>query len=406
MPGNAIAPPVALLCEVDARAWSGVQVFHRGADTVALPTFDTAAGEGLYEDLVSFLCGRGSQPDHELAFDMGEEWTGAGSPTLGIDEDDRFFIDPESGAIIVEPSADNAVFGFDTAGQNSSAGTPRLTANSDWQRGNIQNAQLTITTAGGSFTFPSNSYPYRAQDLVTLIRKRGAMADTDDVADTLCLEHLDNTAVEAGRKTRWGVDEQGHVWTAWRTGSTVEPTWDDDDFRDLLGFSGNEAVQSDGLLDYMVAEYPSPLALVPSRPLRRCRRVVEEQTRALQLLGGSYATNELAVFKGWDIRLWVDGPVGSDRDLEAHLVAFLEQCRIGSRLSLYRHWGDPRRHLPAALVRGNQAAYDLLHTAEHRRGRLRCLRHHRDAARRTVDFDGDLDMRHDFRLLLADNPED
>ena len=59
MPLNNPSPNFALLSAFNARTWSNVNVFDRGSNNVTLPTF--ATGEGIFDDAISFLNGRGSE---------------------------------------------------------------------------------------------------------------------------------------------------------------------------------------------------------------------------------------------------------------------------------------------------------------------------------------------------------
>ena len=66
MPLNNPSPNFALLPSFNARTWSGVNVFDRGSNNITLPTY--ALGAGIYEDVISFLNGRGSDD----GFSMGD----------------------------------------------------------------------------------------------------------------------------------------------------------------------------------------------------------------------------------------------------------------------------------------------------------------------------------------------
>ena len=90
MPLNNPAPQFGLLTSFDMAGQSGVTVFSRsGGSSVALPTY--ASGEGLYEDVLFFLNGRGSEnlfkADTQLLLGpFGSSWS------MTIDENDKIKI--------------------------------------------------------------------------------------------------------------------------------------------------------------------------------------------------------------------------------------------------------------------------------------------------------------------------
>jgi len=190
--------------------------------------------------------------------------------------------------VVIDASASNEIFGFDPAGHGLVGGVApfRRTAPNPWRLGPILNASFTIdpTGAPASFTVGGSRY---WQDLPTAIRALGS-TDADDRNATGNLQALD-VAIN-GTSAKWLIDETGHVVTSWRTGTMASVTWLDTDFRDRLGFSGLESVQSSGFVDYLRADYPLPgsVLLVDGFELHTIGSVTARQVRDLS--GGGVAS--------------------------------------------------------------------------------------------------------------------
>ena len=398
--------PCALLSEFDASQWAGVNVFDRGADHITL-----ASDAGVYDDALAFLHGFGSQTGRSLAADLQSRWTaagGGGDIFIGIDEDDRVYIETDTEDFTLDASAGWAYLGFSAAGHGLVGGSApyRRTATSDWTRGPLTwgtTGRLLITPAVGSqATLPR--YTGTVQSLPTWIRAVDE-ADADGVWDASCLETLDNTAADnADRRIRWGINAAGHVYTTRPTGVAAAVTWVSTSFRDRLGFSGNETeVTSNGVVT-LTADYELPGLLRPTG-LSRCLAWREESTATARESGGGVAYNHLGSWSGWDVTVYVAGDALGDESVTEHLIRRVwPYAPLGAGLTLYREWGDPRRALRRREVTAAQPAYDLLYTSERdgARGRLRCLRDPGDEARRQTQQDQDLMVRQTVRIILTD----
>ena len=405
MPANALAPPVALLSRFDARPWAATTVMSFPVAGKTITLTDYAVANGRYLDALSFLTGRGSQLGRDLAAEITVAWTGAAPTTItcGIDEDDRVWIESSAVDFSVEQSCPE--LGWSGPAFIVGGVAPfRQTADTEWLRGRQTNVGIKLLPVGGGGIFTAPSHAYTVQDVPTLLRPLGSVGDADD-AETDCLEQAINTQMDLiQRRWRLGITSRGHIYLSSPTAQWETPTWASATFRGRLGFSGSEVAASYLGVAQMVADYPLPGALFPTRPLRYCRRVVGQDAHTLRLSGGAIASNLVGTYRGWDAALYVDGPVGSSRDLEEQLTErFFAYAGPGEPVTLYRHWGDPRRWLEARGATADLDAYGLLYTSEYRRGRLLCRRSPDDAERLTADYgEQGLDMWNELRIRLSD----
>lgn len=376
MPGNNNYPIPALLSTFDARQWSGLNVYDRGATSISLSTFGT--DEGVYEDVLSFLNGRGSNAGADLQSDLTATATGVATWEITLLSSDRIRIRNDGDAFTIADNAAATALGFPGgAASVLSGGWHTCTATADWTRGNWNGLQLVITPAS-SAAFNLPSFLTRAQDVITMLRVTGTTGDADDLHDPAgtfdSLEARELVAVGAG-SLRWGLTAEGHVFAAWPSGlGVLEPTWVSTSFRNRLGFSGREVAISAGGLDWVIADFPCPGVYVPTRPLARPLELqTDEVSDAMRLTDGSWAGFHGGTFYRWLATIHVDGPQDT-RSTWLHwarkVLPYLPQ---GAPCTLYLEWGDPRRRLePQDIVSGTDA-YSLLHTSELEgaRGRIR-----------------------------------
>ena len=120
MPLNNPAPQFALLSAWDMRGLSGDQLFTRsGGGAVSMPTF--SAGEGVYEDVLFFLNGRGSssslKAQGQLAY--GASVGGVGTTwTATINEDDKVQFTSDVDFTLTKTGTDDPL-GFGSATLNA-----------------------------------------------------------------------------------------------------------------------------------------------------------------------------------------------------------------------------------------------------------------------------------------------
>jgi hypothetical protein len=379
MPYNTPAPDFALLAAFDARPWSAVDVVSYNGVNITMPTF--SAGEGVYEDGVYFLNGRGvgdNTPARAMgtfadalstlaSFNLSWSVTLTADDRVKITSDDVFTVAP----------LDDDVLGLGSQTSVPDGLNFSVTGSTDWTRGNYRGERYqfgdTFGTTFDAFRELANR-PWPAQDIIAGMRERGS-ADLDDLSPTNCLEELmrDQGLMEA----RVILNDQGHV-EVWSMAS-ASFAWLDTSFRDRLGFSGNETPVAMGstspdYVERLTADYPMPGCLFPSRPFQDHHYQVESVTQARRKIGGGYTSNLIGTYTTSVLAFDLDALL-DQRDLYRHFTdALVPYCANGERINMYQTWGDSRRSLRSALVTSTQPAYDLIYTSEDNGdcGRLRC----------------------------------
>ncbi len=425
MPSLDPSPQIALLTEVDARTYRGASLFDMGGGGIV-----TGPASDYFEDALNFLNGRcsstGLDLDAEVKSVKGATWS------IYLNADDRVVIEDTAAPWSLNATGGREAFGFDGGGLAipsiavvvALGITNRVTAGADWVRGNVENKHLVIADGGGIGNVPSA--PYRAQDVITMLRS-SALVDADSADSAANLETQTTAVYGGGGAYRWGLNATGHAWLA-ASGAfaAVIPdgagVWLNDDLQAWLGFRGDEATQTladattGGDLKYIEATYPCEGAIMPSRPLRRpITHRYDETTNTARLTSGEIASNKVMGFASASVEWWLDGPADC-RDLSAHwLNAVIPRAAKGVRWALYQVWGDPRRvrHTVEARTTGLIGSevvtpeYDLLATAEldGRRGRIRGRRSIADSAKKANKWPGSLLRRIPMTTIL-ENAED
>ena len=367
MPLNNPSPNFALLSSFNARTWSGVNVYRRGSNNITLPTF--AIGEGIYEDGISFLNGRGSDGGFSTG-DLIQAGSAFGTNwTITINSSDKVVIScDDSFKIRFKSGSDDLGVGSSSFGAASTS----FTCPNDWTRGsNIKTASYEVVNSSdaNSFTFNISS-GLNSQDIVVAIRERGTTNDIDDVNSTNCLEALDITA-NSNDFIKWYINDQGHVECMYYN-TIADITWVSTTFRDRLGFSGSETT-SGTTIKTITADHPLPGSLFPSRPYQRHHLQTDTITQARRKIGGGYTSN----FVGSYIQSILDFDLDAlldEKDLYRHFTNnFVGYIPSGERINFYQGWGDNRRALITSDIDVSQPAYDLLYTSEDNgdQGRIR-----------------------------------
>ena len=373
MPYNTPAPDFALIASFDAREWSGVDVLAYDGTDVSIPAY--SAGSGVYEDGLYFLNGRGvgdttptdaagtfTEAISSLAT-FGATWT------VTLTEADRIKVTSDV-SFSVSPLGDD-VLGLGTQTAVVDGANYSVTASTDWARGNYRGEQYRFDNGSGTTfdAFRVGALQWPAQDAICAMRSR-ATADLDNLSPTDCLEELIRD--QTGQELRIILNDIGHVEIWYVTASFF--AFLSDSFRSRLGFSGNEYATSFGTLSRLVADYPMPCALFPSRPFQDHHYQVDSLTEARRLIGGGYTSNLIGTYTTSQLAFDLDALL-DERDLYRHFTdAFIPYAPNGERVNFYQTWGDSRRSLRSALVTSNQDAYDLIYTSEDNGdcGRLRC----------------------------------
>ena len=372
MPLNNPSPNFALLSSFNARTWSGVNVFDRGSNNVSLPTF--AIGDGVYEDVISFLNGRGSESGIAMSdllqasapSGFGTTWsvTINSSDKVVISCDDQFQVQFKSG---------NDILGVGSSSFSTLATS--FTCPNDWTRGSeIRSSTYRFldSTASSAFNFTIQG-GLNAQDLIVAIRERGTVNDADDLHSTNCLEKLDLNANTVSTYIKWYINNNGHVECMYST-SVSDVSWVSTTFRNRLGFSGSELpVLVGSFTKKLTADYPCPGTLFPSRPYQRHHLQTDTVTQARRKIGGGYTSNFIGSYVQSVLNYDLDALL-DEKDLYRHFTNnFVEYIPTGERINFYQGWGDSRRALITSGINDSTPAYSLLHTSEDNgdQGRIR-----------------------------------
>ena len=359
MPLNNPAPQFGLLTSFDMTGQSGVTVFSRsGGSSVTLPTY--ASGEGLYEDVLFFLNGRGSN----TAFKAASQLTGFGSGwTITIDENDKIKITSDVDFELTKTGTEDPFgFGSSTVGASLVGSDYVLIASNDWTRGliDLDNVTYRIDEVPGSGTFNFPSVKSDIQDITTFIRGY-SQSDADDFSLS-SLQALDNSA-QGSSDITWSITNTGFTQCHYRT-TLGDITWNATAIRDLLGFTGQEAAVVDGSHSRLTSTHKNQGVLIPSRPYQSHYLRVNNVGQNRRKIGGGYVSNFIGSYCTSVLRFDLDALLDQVDDYRHFTNKFLPLVGPGERINFYQGWGDSRRALITADIVGSQAAYDLLFTSE------------------------------------------
>lgn len=367
------SPNFALLTSTDFSN-AAARVGSRGA----LPV--TSSWSSDYEDVISFLNGRGMSSSHDLSAQLlalsnfGTSWK------VAIDANDKVEISSDVAFKIQFNTSSTFtgladVLGIGTSFINSggASGISPFLANAvsapnEWIRGEIVAFSYTIREVGGSSEFTFN-FAGGAQDLVVACRSRGN-GDIDDL-NTGTLEGADVALTSAD--TRWFVNNDGHVVNSSIGASAWSWNSSDTSIRDYLGFTGTEAVTVVNAYTTLTATHPCSGVLVPSRPYQQNHVNVENVAQSRRRIGGGYTSNYIGTYRtsvlGFDLDARLDLI-----DLYQHFIhKWLTHASEGERVNFYQVWGDSRRSLITGDVTSSQPAHDLIFTSSRNgfEGRIR-----------------------------------
>jgi hypothetical protein len=372
MPINNPAPDFALLSGFNARTWSSVNVFDRGSDSISLPSYDSSSG--VYDDVLSFLNGRGSAPAQSLDTLLTTSATFGASWSIEITDADRVKISSDTEFSIIATNDDPLGFNSVLNTATGSGSLWSITAPAEWIRGDFEYVSYLISEIGGAGAFNFNVCLQGAQDVITTFRSRGNVSDADDLNVTDNLEALDHTATSSGL-IRWLIDSDGHVCCYYpATESAI--TWVDVSFRNRLGFSGSEvpAVFHGSSTDLKLrADYVCPGVLYPSRPMQSHSLAVSNRSQAHQKIDGSFTSNLVGSYIRSVLRLNLDAFLDIKDEYRHFTNHFAQYIAQGHQVNYYQNWGDPRRAIISSAVNASVSAYDLLNISADngKQGRIR-----------------------------------
>lgn len=320
MPRDEFCPRFAIHAGFDARQWSSSTVMtFATAGAVVLDDF----GSYVFPDTLSFL----NAHSRTLAYSL---------ISTGIDDQDRFYLFRSSAGFTLTATADSAVCGF-PAGVTPATSTTGphgagwyIFATSDWARG-FQTFTAAVDTSV-EINILQGSW-----DSLALAARHVDASDVD-------APEVDGLGVKITALARiWcGINDDGHVFICSDTGASETVTWNDTDFRERLGFSGDEAFVNDGYTDLMTADNPCPGCLHPTRPADVIDPTAQTYSSRVIRTDGTNESNWTATHHMWRISAYLDGPADTV-DLHRHWhYACLPYLYPGAPCAIYQDWGDTR----------------------------------------------------------------
>lgn len=322
-------PRWALATLADMTEWAGKTLYTRGAHAISL-----AGTSHKYVDVLVALCGGGTG-----AFKSALELAGLNSVTVGINSDDRVWVESTSEFEILSGYGFGPTFGF-TQTQSSVESSPgrfRVTADADWKRGPVQPSDGVRVDWGT----PSNALlSVHAQDVPTALR-------LDATWSTRGLGGGDAVVGLGSRHVSWTLDKDGHVVESVLNDDNLA-SWTEDgiSLRTALGFSGNEEILASPISGgaYRRATHPCRWLLVPSRPLDSQTLSASTIGSGGLLIGGGSVSTIVSSHKTWSFSGWLDGPVDAlGGDLAYHFIHGLSRYLVGgARVRVYQNWGESR----------------------------------------------------------------
>mgnify|MGYP007012439394 CR=1 FL=1 len=366
MPLNNPAPNFGLLTSWDVRGYSGTQLFTRsGGGAVSLPTY--SAGEGVYDDVLFFLNGRGSssslKAQGQLAYGasvggVGTTW----AATITADDKVQFSSDVDF-TLTKTGTSDPLGFGSSTLSATLVGSDYVITAPNDWTRGllDLSDALYRIDEVSSSDTF---NFPLLLSDIqdVSVFIRGHSEGDADDFGLT-SLQELDNTA-QSRTDITWTITDDGHTRCYYPT-SKGDVDWTSTAMRDALGFTGDETPVVDGSFSRVTSTHKNTGVLIPSRPYQSHHLSVEQVSQSRRKIGGGYVANHIGSYISSQLTFDLDALLDAVDDYRHFTNKFLPLVSEGERINFYQSWGDSRRALITADVNTSQPAYDLLYSSEH-----------------------------------------
>jgi hypothetical protein len=284
----------------------------------------------------------------------------------------------------------------------ASGGGFEVVGTGEWVRGLVEGTLRITPVVGGAS--PITVDAVRVQSVPTWLREY-TEADADGVADVgLVFERVLITATGIA-SWRVGLDATGHVYIAvlgadWAWSGIA---WQDTAFRDRMGFSGREEIQTVGTVKLLVAEHWMRGVHVARSGLEYINPGNVEIADALPLGSGVFASNRIGSYRRWNLGFRLTGPA-DDVDVHQHwLDQFIRYAWPGAPVTLYQHWGDPRRALMSHQVNAEQPAYSTLYTSERNgyQGRIDTHRSGEDQKDGVINWGGRLRSRALVAMSLA-----
>ena len=358
MPRNEFAPNFALMTDFDARPFTSTLYTTEGQD-ISLPS----ASQIVFDNAIQFLNGQGMSTSYSLKHDLEADFAGT-TWTIEIDSSDKIKISDDANTSTAFRwwlfATDPDYWGIGSSSGIAKSG-PSVTFPSDWTRKNLVFGNESSTNTSklfytGSSTSSPTFYPSfpLAQDMVSLLSIRSGNGQ-------YCLQSRDEFYFAQAHQ--WILQDDGHVV---RLSSFANPSfsWVDTDFRDRLGFSGNEQWVSLYGRKALIADHVMPGVLYPSRPFQDHHIAYDRVSEYQRKIGGGFTSNFIGNYVKSRLTFHLDAYADIQNDYRFFSDTLGAYFYKGAKINFIQGVGDPRLARITNDITSSNPAYSLTHTSE------------------------------------------
>jgi hypothetical protein len=355
MPRNEFAPNFALMTDFDARPFTSTLYTAEGQN-ISLPS----ASQIVFDNPIQFLNGQGMSTSYSLKHDL--EADKGGTWTISIDAQDRikWLASPGVDMDITTDWGGGEIWGLDQDYYEMISTQPAVFPN-DWQRGNLilwqsGNANYGKINYSGAGTASPSLYPNFpfAQDMPSLLSIRSGNGE-------YCLQSRDEFYFAQAHQ--WILRDDGHV-VRMSTFTNPSFSWVDTDFRDRLGFSGNEQWISLYGRKALIADHVMPGVLYPSRPFQDHHIAYDRVSEYQRKIGGGFTSNFIGNYIKSRLTFHLDAYADVQNDYRFFSDTLGAYFYKGAKINFVQGVGDTRLARITNDITSSAPAYSLTHTSE------------------------------------------
>ena len=355
MPRNEFAPNFALMTDFDARPFTSTLYTAEGQN-ISLPS----ASQIVFDNPIQFLNGQGMSTSYSLKHDLEADIAGT-TWTISIDKQDRInWACPPSYAMDINTNwGGGEIWGL-SGDYLEMYESPAVFPN-DWQRGNLifwqsgnsNYGKIGYSDSGVASPFLYPNFPF-AQDMTSLLSIRSGNGQ-------YCLQSRDEFYFAQAHQ--WILRDDGHVV---RMSSFANPSfsWVDTDFRDRLGFSGNEQWVSLYGRKALIADHVMPGVLYPSRPFQDHHIAYDRVSEYQRKIGGGFTSNFIGNYVKSRLSFHLDAYADVQNDYRFFSDTLGAYFYKGAKINFVQGVGDTRLARITNDITSSAPAYSLTHTSE------------------------------------------
>jgi hypothetical protein len=334
MPRNEFAPNFALMTDFDARPFTSTLYTTEGQD-ISLPS----ASQIVFDNPIQFLNGQGMSTSYSLKHDLEADFAGT-TWTIEIDSSDKIKISDDANTsttfrwwlFATDPDYWGIVFG-----NESSTNTSKLF--------------YTGSSTSSPTFYPS--FPF-AQDMISLLSIRSGNGQ-------YCLQSRDEFYFAQAHQ--WILRDDGHV-VRMSTFTNPSFSWVDTDFRNRLGFSGNEQWVSLYGRKALIADHVMPGVLYPSRPFQDHHIAYDRVSEYQRKIGGGFTSNFIGNYVKSNLKFYLDAYADIQNDYRFFSDTLGNYFYQGAKVNFVQGVGDTRLARITNNITSSAPAYSLTHTSE------------------------------------------